>query len=703
MPLPVPPLPMSPDEMQQRGWDSPDVVFVTGDAYVDHPSFAAALLGRVLEADGFKVVILAQPDWHSAEPWRQFGAPKLAFCVSAGNMDSMVNHYTANRKLRNEDAYSPNGKIGLRPDRATLAYCQRAREAFPGCAVIAGGVEASMRRFAHYDYWSDKIKRSILLDAKADLLVYGMGETPLLEILRRMRDGEQIYDIKDVRSTAYRIKRTEDLPEETETCIHLPSMEEVEEDKSQFVKMTRMIYENQNPYLGTTLIQEHAQEAVAVLPPSFPLETTELDRIYSLPFTRKPHPSYGKAKIPALETVKNSVQVHRGCFGGCTFCSLTAHQGKFIQSRSIDSVVNEVKKIVSESSQPVSISDLGGPTANMYGMKCGNEDARNVCKRISCLQPAVCPNLNAEHTEVIRLMKKVRNIDGVAQVLIASGVRTDLALLSEQYIRELALHHTGGHLKTAPEHTDEKVLRLMNKPPIENYEHFCTEFNSISEKASKKQVIVPYLIAGFPGATLKNTIETALFLKRNGIKPEQVQEFIPVPFELSTAMYYAGLDPMTGQPACAPKRLRERRQQKALLMYYEPANYFDVKSALLEAGRGDLIGNGPDCLIKKEVTKSEAFRRSSRVRRLQKQNEKDKTAKTQRREHFEALRLEEEQKQQERNERKRREERKPFQDGSRQSSNRRNSSRENSSRQGGGTQFPRQKRSQSPAPRRKYK
>ena len=543
------PLPLTRQEMLDRGWDSVDVVFVTGDAYVDHPSFAAALLARVLEAEGLRVGLLAQPDWHSAEPWTTFGQPKLAFCVSAGNMDSMINHYTANRKVRNSDAYSPDGAIGLRPDRATLAYCQRAREAYPGCVVIAGGVEASLRRLAHYDYWSDKVKRSMVLDSKTDLLVYGMGETPLLEILRRLKNGEPIDSIKNVRGTAYRLKKTEDLPEETDTAIHLPSLEEVEEDKSQFAKMTRLIYENLNPYLGVTLVQENDLEAVVVNPPSLPMETQELDRIYALPFTRKPHPHYGDKKIPAFETIKNSIQIHRGCFGGCTFCSLTAHQGKFIQSRSVESVVEEVHRARSVNTginktgtyDPGSvnnvISDLGGPTANMYALSCKSESAKQRCRRLSCLAPTLCPHLNTDHSALIKLMRAVRKVEGINKVFIASGIRTDLALCDERYIRELTEHHIGGHLKTAPEHTEAAVLELMNKPPIENHDRFCSRFSAISRELGKEQYVVPYLMAGFPGTTLAMTIEAAVYLKRNGIRSEQVQEFVPGPFELATCMY----------------------------------------------------------------------------------------------------------------------------------------------------------------------
>ena len=649
-----PPLPLTHQEMLDHGWDSVDVVFVTGDAYVDHPSFAAALLARVLEAEGYRVAILAQPDWHSAEPWTTFGPPNLAFCVSAGNMDSMINHYTANRKVRNSDAYSPDGEIGLRPDRATLAYCQRAREAYPGCVVIAGGVEASLRRLAHYDYWSDKVKRSMVLDSKADLLVYGMGETPLLEILRRLKSGEPIDTIKNVRGTAYRLKKTEDLPEETERTIHLPSLEEVEEDKSQFAKMTRLIYENLNPYLGVTLVQENDLEAVVVNPPSLPMETQELDRIYTLPFTRKPHPHYGDKKIPAFETIKHSIQIHRGCFGGCTFCSLTAHQGKFIQSRSVESVVGEVHRARSVSQEEkhntepvasvrdslacapgsVNFSDLGGPTANMYALGCKNETAKQRCRRLSCLAPTLCPHLHTDHSALINLMQAVRKIDGINKVFIASGIRTDLALCDERYIKELVEHHISGYIKTAPEHVAPEVLELMNKPPIEHHEKFCAVAQRSASGAVNKQHVVPYLMAGFPGTTLAMTIEAAVYLKRNGIRSEQVQEFVPGPFELATCMYYTGLNPITGQKVYVPFRLRERRQQKALLMYDDPNSYHDIKTALKESGREDLIGTGADCLIASYPPKSLSMRRSSRVKRLQVQNEADKKQKEERRTAF---------------------------------------------------------------------
>jgi uncharacterized radical SAM protein YgiQ len=642
---------MSAEEMNSRGWNNVDVVFVTGDAYVDHPSFAAALLARVLEAGGLRTGILAQPDWHSAEAWKTFGEPNLAFCVSAGNMDSMLNHYTANRKVRNTDAYSPDGKTGLRPDRATLSYCQRAREAYPGVPVICGGIEASLRRLTHYDYWSDKVRRSIVLDSKADLLVYGMGETPLLEVICRLKNGEPAEKIRDVRGTAYRLKQSEDLPEESATVIHLPSHEEVEEDKSQFAKMTRLIYENLNPYLGITMVQEHALEAVVVNPPSLPMPADELDRIYSLPFTRQPHPSYGKGKIPAWETVKDSIQIHRGCFGGCTFCSLAAHQGKLIQSRSADSVVTEIKGMSNAASGTENkfqinktqiVSDLGGPSANMYALGCKNAATMKICRRLSCLSPTLCPHLKTDHSELIRLMQTVRKLPNVEKVLIASGVRTDLALCDERYIKELTQHHTGGHLKTAPEQTDEAVLKLMNKPPIENYDTFCTKFAEFSKAAGKEQYLVAYLMAGFPGTTLNAAVDAAVYMKTHRIRSEQVQEFIPSPFALATAMYYTGLNPITGQPVYVPRRLRERRLQKALLMYDDPNNYHDVKSALKEANRSDLIGNAPECLIKAYPPKILSMRQTSKVKRLERQNVRDKKIKEDRRKFYEELQKQEE-------------------------------------------------------------
>ncbi|MBR5626542.1 MAG: YgiQ family radical SAM protein, partial [Thermoguttaceae bacterium] len=617
-------LPMTMEEVQARGWESVDIVFITGDAYVDHPSFATGLLARVLEAHGFRIAVLSQPDWHSAEPFRQFGPPRLGFCISAGNMDSMINHYTANKKIRNEDAYSPDGVIGRRPDRATLAYCQRAKEAFNGIPIITGGVESSLRRLAHYDYWSEKVRRSILMDSKANLLSYGMGESSLLEIFRRLDAGEPIQKIRNTRGTVYRLGMLEDLPEESATVVHLPSYEEVAESPEKFAEMTRLIWQNLNPFNAATLVQEHGEEAVVVNPPSLPLTQEEMDWIYQLPFTRLPHPFYGNKKIPAFEMIQNSVTIHRGCFGGCSFCSIVAHQGKFIQSRSESSIIQEIRKIADMPNFSGTISDLGAPTANMYRLGCTNEEAQKACRRPSCLFPGICSNLNTDHKPVIELMKKVRDQDGIRNVFIASGVRTDLAQQSPEYIHELIRYHIGGHLKTAPEHVDDKVLELMQKPSIENYENFCGLFDHLVHENKKELYLVPYLIAGFPGCDIKAMVGVAEYLKEYNIRPEQVQDFIPTPFSIATCMYYTGIHPLTGEKVYVAKGLRERRLQRALLFYYNPEYYHDVKSALREAEREDLIGNGPACLIPPYPPKATSLRQTSRIKRLKRKAEQEK-------------------------------------------------------------------------------
>ncbi len=624
------PLPMTPEEVSARGWENVDVVFITGDAYVDSPSFANGLLARVLEKDGFKVAILSQPTWDSADVFRKFGRPRLAFCISAGNMDSMINHYTANRKVRNDDAYSPGGKIGLRPDRATLVYCQRAREAFSGVPIVAGGIEASLRRIAHYDYWSDKVRRSIVFDAKIDLLVYGMGERATLEIMRRLDAGQTIKEIRNVRGTVYKLGKTEDLPEESAFVVHLPSYdpeltkqaEEARNARLLFVEMTRIAYKNLNPYCAKSLVQEHGDEAIVVNPPAYPLSEKDMNDVYSLPFTRKAHPSY-KETIPAVEVVRSSVQTHRGCFGGCSFCAITAHQGKFIQPRSEDAILGEIKQLAKESGGNYVVGDLNAPTANMYRLKGNNQEVCSRCERTSCLCPEICPNLNVDHSAYVNLLRKARNLDGVKSVLIASGIRTDLAKYSPEFIEELAAYHTGGHLKTAPEHVNDNVLRLMNKPPIADYEQFCEQFAKASRKLGKEQYLVPYLIAGFPGCTLEDMVGVAEYLKKNNIRPEQVQDFIPAPFQLATCAYYTGVDPISGKEIYVPKGLRERRLQHSLLLYYNPTFYHDVKSALKEARREDLIGNDNDDLIPPYPPKGDALRRSSRVKRYIRQNEKE--------------------------------------------------------------------------------
>jgi len=600
---------MTAAEVRERGWDAVDVVFVSGDAYVDHPSFAAAILHRVLEQAGFRVAILSQPDWRSCEPWRQFGRPRLFFAVSAGNMDSMINHYTANKKVRNDDAYSPGGRIGRRPDRATLVYCQRAREAFPGVPVIAGGVEASLRRLAHYDYWSDTVKRSIVLDSKADLVVYGMGEKNIVEIARRLAAGQTVRDLRDLRGVAYALGASESQnavrrkrPDGVEVldwgsalpvpspAIVLPSYEEVRADKRKFAEATRIIHSNTNPYNAATLVQFHERQAVVQTPPALPLTSQEMDAVYDLPYTRRPHPSYTEP-IPAYEMIKDSVTIMRGCFGGCTFCSITAHQGRIIQSRSEESVVREVRKLAADPEFKGVVSDIGGATANMYRMRCTRPEVEARCKRLSCVHPTICKLLGTDHGPLLGLMKRVRQVNGVRKVFVSSGIRMDLAQLSSEYLQELAAHHTGGRLKVAPEHTSPKVLELMKKPSIDNFGRFAGRFRRASAAAGKpRQQIVPYFIASHPGCDLNDMIDLALYLKRNGYRPDQVQDFIPAPFDIATCMYYTGLDPFTMKPVQTAKNLRDRKLQRALMQFFKPENYFLVREALIKAGRADLIG-----------------------------------------------------------------------------------------------------------------
>jgi uncharacterized radical SAM protein YgiQ len=586
-------LPMSMDEAKKRGWDEIDIVIVSGDAYIDHPSFAAAILGRVLEADGFRVGIVSQPDWHNCEAWKTFGRPRLFFAISAGNMDSMINHYTANRKVRNDDAYSPGGEIGLRPDRATLAYCQRAREAYKGVPVLAGGVEASLRRLAHYDYWSDKVRRSILLDSKADLVGFGMGENSIVEFARRLDAGESIKDLRNMRGVAYALGASEETPTD---AIELPSYEQVVEDKLAFAEATRIIHNETNPFNAKRLMQRHGTQVIVCNPPQLPISEEAMDRIYALPYTRRPHPKYTKP-IPAHNMIRNSVTIMRGCFGGCTFCSITAHQGRIIQSRSKASVLDEIGKMKNDSDFKGIVSDIGGPTANMYQMRCSQPEVEAVCRRQSCVHPKICKLLSTDHTPVIQLMKESRKQPGVKKVLVASGIRMDLARRSPEYIAELTTHHVGGHLKVAPEHVDPDVLMKMRKPSNDDFEYFTEKFKESSAKADKKQYLIPYYIASHPGSDVDAMIELALFLKRNGYKPDQVQDFIPAPLDVATCMYYTGIDPFTKKPVYIAKNMRDRKMQRALMQFFKPENYFEVRQALLSVGRGDLIGDGCDSLI----------------------------------------------------------------------------------------------------------
>lgn len=595
-------LPTTRADLEARGWDEVDVVFVTGDAYVDHPSFAMAILGRWLEAHGYRVAILAQPDWQSAEPWRDLGRPRLFYGVSAGNMDSMINHYTANRKRRNADAYSPGGRIGLRPDRPTAVYAQRCREAFKGVPVITGGVEASLRRIAHYDYWSDRVWPSNLVSSKADLLAYGMGEDVILEIARRLDRGEELASLRSLRGVAYLLGKSETLPDSAfggaagEETIELPGFETVKEDLRAFAEMTRAFHHETNPANARRLVQPHGDRLLVVNPPARALDEPTMDRLHELPYTRQPHPDYD-APPPAWETIKDSVQIMRGCFGGCTFCSITMHQGREIQSRSPDSILREVEAMAARPDFKGGISDLGGPTANMYRMRCSKPEVERVCRRLSCVHPKVCKLLGTDHGPILDLMRRAREVPGVKRVHIASGIRMDLAADSPEYLEELAAHHVGGHLKVAPEHVSERVLDLMKKPGRGSFEIFAERFAAASKRAGKEQYLVPYFIASHPGSTPEEMIELAIFLKQRGYRPRQVQDFIPAPMDLATCMYWTGLDPMTMKPVETARRVKDRNVQRALLQFFAPENWATVRDSLRRAGREDLIGDAPDCLI----------------------------------------------------------------------------------------------------------
>ena len=599
------PLPMTMKEAKARGWDELDVVFVTGDAYIDHPSFAMAILGRTLEAAGFRVGIVSQPNWKNCDDWQRFGRPRLFFGISAGNMDSMINHYTANRKVRNSDAYSPGGRIGTRPDRATLAYCHRAREAYKGVPVIAGSVEASLRRLAHYDYWGDNVRKSILLDSKADLVCFGMGENPIVEMAQRLDAGETVKDLRDMRGVAYVCGAKDPIPED---AIALPSFEEVREDKFAFAEATKVIHNETNPYNAKRLTQAHGTQTVVVNPPQFPISQPAMDKIYGLPYTRKAHPSY-KEPIPAFATIKDSVTIMRGCFGGCTFCSITAHQGRVIQSRSKDSVIGEIKTMAADPKFKGIVSDIGGPTANMYEMQCSKPEVEAKCRRQSCVHPKICKLLGTDHGPLIQLMKESREVKGVRKVLVASGIRMDLARRSPEYVQELTKHHVGGLLKVAPEHASDGVLDKMRKPSVDDFEDFSEKFRGESKRNGKKQYLVPYFISSHPGSDLNSMIDLALFLKRNGYKPDQVQDFIPAPLDVATCMYYTEMDPFTKKPVFIAKRLKDRKMQRALMQFFKPENYFEVRKALLECGRKELIGGGCDCLIPAKAPKEAITKR----------------------------------------------------------------------------------------------
>ena len=661
-------LPMSRAEMDLLGWDSCDIIVVTGDAYVDHPSFGMAIIGRVLEAQGFRVGIIAQPDWHSAEAFAALGRPNLFFGITAGNMDSMVNRYTAERRLRSDDAYTPEGKGGRRPDRSVIVYAQRAREAFRDVPVVIGGIEASLRRIAHFDYWSEKVRRSVLLDAKADLLVYGNGERQICEIAHRLAAGEAIGELTDIRGTVFTRKQVPagwieidsthlDAPgplnapvdpyamaaappsvarpavpaaaaaqpcgaqtasgaetvvrfvrrvknaDRERSVIRLPAHEAVSADPVLYAHASRILHLESNPGNARALVQRHADLDVWLNPPPIPLTTREMDWVYERPYARTPHPFYGQANIPAYKMIRFSVAIQRGCFGGCTFCSITEHEGRIIQSRSEDSVVREIEAVRDKVPGFTGvISDLGGPTANMYRLACKSREIESACRRPSCVYPGICPNLNTDHSPLVRLYRRARALPGIRKVLIASGVRYDLAIESPEYVKELAQHHTGGYLKIAPEALADGPLSKMMKPGVGAYDRFKELFERYSREAGKEQYLIPYFIAAHPGTSDQDMLELALWLKKNGFRADQVQAFLPGPMATATAMYHSGKNPLkritrSSEEVLIPKGLKVRRLHKAFLRYHDPDNWPLLREALRRMGRAELIGNGRRHLV----------------------------------------------------------------------------------------------------------
>ncbi len=663
--------------MQKLGWLQCDVIIVTGDAYVDHPSFGMAIIGRVLEAQGFKVGIIAQPDWHSTRDFTELGAPRLFFGVTGGNMDSMVNRYTAERRVRSDDAYTPGGAGGKRPDRCVIVYSQRLREAYKNVPIVIGGIEASLRRIAHFDYWSEQVRRSVLVDAQADLLVYGNAERQIGAIARRLNTGEPLSSITDLRGTAYlrrampddwiEIDSTElDSPgplapppdpyaaeedrrrtleavgrpavaqpnmgqpamgqpamgqpamgqpnivkfyrkvpnaQRARSVIRLPSFEQVSRDAVLYAHASRILHLESNPGNARALVQRHGAAEVWLNPPPLPLATSDMDAIYELPYARRPHPAYGNARIPAYHMIRFSVAIQRGCFGGCTFCSITEHEGRIIQSRSEDSVIREIETIRDTVPGFTGvISDLGGPTANMYRLHCKSPAIESACRRPSCVYPGICPNLNTDHAPLINLYRRARTLKGVKKVLIASGVRYDLAIESPEYVKELATHHTGGYLKIAPEAIGEGPLSKMMKPGVGAYYKFKELFDKYSKAAGKEQYLIPYFIAAHPGTRDQDMLELAVWLKKNGFRADQVQAFLPSPMASATAMYHSGKNPLkritrASEEVVIPKGIKVRRLHKAFLRYHDPDNWPILREALKRMGRADLIGNGRHHLI----------------------------------------------------------------------------------------------------------
>ena len=589
-------LPISKEDMAKRNIDQLDFIIVTGDAYVDHPSFGTAIIGRTLESQGFTVGIIAQPKWHNCEDFKRLGRPKYGFLVNSGNIDSMVNHYTAAKKPRREDLYSPGGEAGHRPDRAVIVYCNRIREAFKDIPIAIGGIEASLRRFAHYDYWDNKVRRSILLDSKADLLMYGMGEKTVTQIADLLRYGANIKNITTVRGTCYVTKDISSI----KNAVIVPSYEKVSTDKNAYGEAYKLEYYEQDSIIGKTIIQQYGDRYLVQNPPQENLTQEEMDLTYDLPYTRTYHPIYeAKGGIPAIQEVKFSITSHRGCFGSCSFCALTFHQGRVIQNRGQESIIEEAKLLTTLPDFKGYIHDIGGPTADFRHKACKKQEVYGTCKTKQCMFPSPCKNLIIDHTEYLSLLKKVRNLPGIKKVFIRSGIRYDYLIhdKNESFFNELCEHHISGQLKVAPEHVVPRVLNQMGKPTREVYDKFVNKYFQINKKLNKKQFLVPYLMSSHPGSDLNAAIELAQYIKEMGYTPEQVQDFYPTPGSLSTTMYYTGFNPITGEQVYIPKTPEEKDMQRALIQFAVPKNHQKVKKALIKAHREDLIGNGKDCLI----------------------------------------------------------------------------------------------------------
>ena len=661
----APMLPMSRAEMNQLGWDSCDIIIVTGDAYIDHPSFGMALIGRLLESQGFRVGIISQPDWQSADAFRELGKPNLYFGITAGNMDSMINRYTADRKIRSDDAYTAGGHPNKRPDRAVTVYAQRAREAFPGTPIVIGSIEASLRRIAHYDYWSDTVRRSVLTDSKADILLFGNAERALLDLSHRLAAGESVKSIRDLRGTAFMVTRNwkpaddwsevdstrVDTPgkvephpdpyemkeKDTTACgtdgqpiepkvlpiklmtreerlaqqkeirsrsvVRLPAFEVVKDDPISYAHASRVFHLESNPGNARAMVQAHGDRDVWLNPPPLPLAMEEMDYVFDLPYARTPHPVYGKEKIPAWDMIRFSVNIMRGCFGGCTFCSITEHEGRIIQSRSEPSILREIELIRDKTKGFTgTISDLGGPTANMYRMACKDKTVEESCRRLSCVYPTICSNLNTDHSKLIQLYRRARDIPGVKKILIGSGLRYDLAVRSPEYVKELATHHVGGLLKIAPEHSEDGPLSKMMKPGMGSYYRFKELFDKYSKEAGKEQYLIPYFIAAHPGTTDEDMLNLAVWLKQNDFRLDQVQTFLPTPMAMATTMYHTRKNPLhkiskDSETVETPRLAKIRKLHKALLRYHDPANWEAIREGLKRMGRSDLIGNGPQHLV----------------------------------------------------------------------------------------------------------